>query len=273
MAKRKQAGWKQLQHEHKLTDEQIQDLQRQGAMQEKMDRAITDEFRARKGPHWKKVSEQLRDAGIPVEKRRVEPVNFSAEAAPRKNAVPFRHVLDFYSKAARRFVLDLANANDRNIGLLRKRRRAQFILRNESHADLSALRDELRRHWNGETLDTFGFRLANRPYSQMERGVARWHEFTDRSGVQRAVPILFDLPRTVAIALLEIAPDAGVCGNPDCPAPYFIKKRNTQRFCVSVCANYGQREHKREWWRAHGGQWRRQQAKRKIRGRHLKRQG
>jgi hypothetical protein len=38
------------------------------------------------------------------------------------------------------------------------------------------------------------------------------------------------------------------CGNPTCPAPYFIAKKKQQKFCSSVCAEPSQRESKRKWW-------------------------
>src|ERR1700687_3352426 len=47
-----------------------------------------------------------------------------------------------------------------------------------------------------------------------------------------------------------------VCGNPECPSPYFLKARKTQRFCDRpACSAYGQREHKRKWWSEHGEEW------------------
>lgn len=46
------------------------------------------------------------------------------------------------------------------------------------------------------------------------------------------------------------------CENSDCPAPYFIAKRRTQKFCSEVCAAPAQREYKNAWWREHGKEWR-----------------
>jgi hypothetical protein len=39
------------------------------------------------------------------------------------------------------------------------------------------------------------------------------------------------------------------CGNPDCPAPYFIAKKRWQRYCSEECAGPAARESKRQWWR------------------------
>ena len=38
------------------------------------------------------------------------------------------------------------------------------------------------------------------------------------------------------------------CGDPECPAPYFLAKRRTQAYCSEKCAGYGQREAKKRWW-------------------------
>jgi len=53
------------------------------------------------------------------------------------------------------------------------------------------------------------------------------------------------------------------CANPDCLAPYFIRKRKTQKFCESGCVEYGARERAKKWWQLHGAEWR---SRRKRRG-------
>lgn len=47
-----------------------------------------------------------------------------------------------------------------------------------------------------------------------------------------------------------------VCGNPECPAPYYIAQRKSQRYCGEQCADLFQREAKRNWWRERGSEWR-----------------
>jgi hypothetical protein len=51
------------------------------------------------------------------------------------------------------------------------------------------------------------------------------------------------------------------CGNPDCPAPYFIARRSTQRYCSESCAGPAERESKRVWWKEHGSDRRRKAKK------------
>jgi hypothetical protein len=44
-----------------------------------------------------------------------------------------------------------------------------------------------------------------------------------------------------------------VCRNPECPAPYFLKRRSTQKFCDSqTCTAYAQRQYALRWWREEG---------------------
>jgi hypothetical protein len=45
----------------------------------------------------------------------------------------------------------------------------------------------------------------------------------------------------------------GVCGYPDCPAPYFLKRRKDQKFCErGSCTAYAQRQYALKWWRDKG---------------------
>jgi hypothetical protein len=47
-----------------------------------------------------------------------------------------------------------------------------------------------------------------------------------------------------------------ICGNFDCPAPYFFARRRSQKYCSGECAAPAQREFKRKWWSEHGPKWR-----------------
>lgn len=45
----------------------------------------------------------------------------------------------------------------------------------------------------------------------------------------------------------------GICENPDCPAPYYKKKRSTQKFCeAGPCVAFAQRQYALRWWNADG---------------------
>src|SRR5260221_9081429 len=64
-----------------------------------------------------------------------------------------------------------------------------------------------------------------------------------------------DLWRSVCfLYLLDYqAHKLGFCGNPDCPAPYFRKKRKTQKYCEQgPCVQYAQRQYSLDWWNRKG---------------------
>ena len=56
---------------------------------------------------------------------------------------------------------------------------------------------------------------------------------------------------------------ARICGDTDCPAPYFFVMRRTQQYCSEQCAQPAQRVAKRKWWAETG-------AKRRKRGQRSK---
>jgi len=56
--------------------------------------------------------------------------------------------------------------------------------------------------------------------------------------------------------LLKLADLARYCANPECPAPYFLAKRRSQKYCSDGCSKPAQKEFKRRWWDEHGESWR-----------------
>jgi hypothetical protein len=52
--------------------------------------------------------------------------------------------------------------------------------------------------------------------------------------------------------LLRSSNLAKFCANPDCPAPYFIAKRATQRYCSPDCLKPFQKQWKLDWWNREG---------------------
>ena len=60
----------------------------------------------------------------------------------------------------------------------------------------------------------------------------------------------------VGLRALQIADRMRYCPNPTCPAPYFIARRRSQKYCGEDCSIPAQLEFKRAWWREHGDAWR-----------------
>lgn len=66
------------------------------------------------------------------------------------------------------------------------------------------------------------------------------------------------------VHLLKSAHRALVCSNPECPAPFFFRRKRRQRYCSESCSGVGQREAKRRWWTAHGGDWREKHTQKRV---------
>jgi hypothetical protein len=143
-------------------------------------------------------------------------------------------------------------------------------------------REKLRALWEGELQYLREFLLPADPPEELRVTGT----YIDRSsaamqvGLEWDAPIDLDwaqgsvvyVPRTefqrAVYALLRKSSLAKMCGNPDCPAPYFVAKKVSQRYCCDKCSEVFQKVWKRKWWAEHGDAWRlgRMQAKRKPAG-------
>lgn len=66
----------------------------------------------------------------------------------------------------------------------------------------------------------------------------------------------------VLLKLQRSAERLHFCGNPECPAPYFIA-RSSQKFCSEACAGPAQRAQKKAWWSSHGEEWRKKRERKR----------
>jgi hypothetical protein len=108
---------------------------------------------------------------------------------------------------------------------------------------LAALQDELRGAWDNDW-------ELHKPYvsllqEQIEEGT--------RVVVSSGEVVLRTVDPWTFICFLFLrdftAGKLGFCGNPDCPAPYFRKKRKTQKYCEEgACVQYAQRQYSLDWW-------------------------
>lgn len=55
---------------------------------------------------------------------------------------------------------------------------------------------------------------------------------------------------------ISVAARMRLCANPACPAPYFIARKHSQRYCGDACAVPAQREWKQNWWRQNRNNYR-----------------
>lgn len=158
----------------------------------------------------------------------------------------------------------LANLRDDGLSVFLKQFRGDYAA--EDFLALYGYRNDLRKIWEGDrqamaVMVSAWVKLANkrRPYCAMTISGTRGQYV-------RVVPNDGILPLALALGVSELWPKMAVCGNPECPNPYFLKGRKKQRFCERpACSAYGQREHKRNWWHEHAEEW-----KKKRRGRKSK---
>ncbi len=69
----------------------------------------------------------------------------------------------------------------------------------------------------------------------------------------------------VLLRAFEVADRMRFCTTPNCPAPYFIAPRRSQKYCSDACSVPAQRECKRTWWREHGAHSRTKTTRRRTR--------
>lgn len=115
-------------------------------------------------------------------------------------------------------------------------------------------RDALREAWRGEERIKGGL-----GEDYIERCAGQWMKFSWIFQAGRAELVPEDLWSAICVLFLRdrAARKTAVCENPDCPAPYFIRKRKTQKFCeAGPCVDYGARLRANKWWNAHGNEWR-----------------
>ena len=133
-------------------------------------------------------------------------------------------------------------------------------------------REALRRIWRSSSLTLSELLLPNEPPEELRNQEAYKHR-NDETGQQmgwnwepqvkldwQRREFIYE-PRTdfqrALYGLFRQSARAKVCGNLECPAPYFIASKPTQRYCSETCAEVFQREWKRKWWAKHGAKRRR----------------
>lgn len=133
-------------------------------------------------------------------------------------------------------------------------------------------RRAVRNIWRGNSLTLSELLLPNEPPEELQKQEAykdRDDETDQQTGWNWEPQVTLDWnrrefiyePRTdfqrALYGLFRQSNRAKVCGNLECPAPYFLASKPTQRYCSEACAEVFQREWKRRWWAEHGARRRR----------------
>jgi len=133
-------------------------------------------------------------------------------------------------------------------------------------------REAVRSIWRGNSLTLSELLLPNEPPEELQDQEAykdRDDETSRQTGWNWEPQVRVDWqrrefiyePRTdfqrALYGLFRQSARAKVCCNLECPAPYFIASKPTQRYCSEACAEVFQRQWKRRWWAEHGARRRR----------------
>jgi len=146
------------------------------------------------------------------------------------------------------------------------------------------LRDELRKVWDSST-----------PIQKKQQIVDEWTKWNPRPrpsqigdsiyrdyrmwvpvlATGRLTPGLDSLHGQLVQGVMEQFERLRICGNPECPTPYFLARRKDQKYCErGDCTSYAQRQYALKWWHSVGGDRRRKESSkvsRKQRKRSIKR--
>jgi hypothetical protein len=153
--------------------------------------------------------------------------------ASGKNTMKAEPGLTLDIGAAKRFVREYGFLN---IGSVDS---SEIVSVSESLEDMAATQQNLRKAWRSENaIPPNGF------YSMVH---VRRHDEVSIVGTH-----LWNFIELL-LALDQKGGKLGICANPDCPTPYFVKKRSTQIFCeAGDCVAYKQRKYALEYWNSKG---------------------
>jgi hypothetical protein len=157
----------------------------------------------------------------------------------------------------KKVLLELANLHDGGFVRFQRRWGARFSRVNQQ--EVFNLRDGLRSIWDRDAPRSDKESLLDRWVKWVPRGFYRlnfraWHLSIP---LGRLVPDYKSLHAQLVQGVLEHSRHFARCGNPGCPAPYFLARRTDQKYCErGECTRYAQNRYALKWWGEHGLVWR-----------------
>lgn len=140
-------------------------------------------------------------------------------------------------------VLDHGKSLPRRVANEHPREQAKFIL--------LTFRDILRKAWRADASSSDADLTALDDISRLAQGSAWWS-----SAVEKHIELIVDNPFGVLCVLFlrdYAAKRLGICVNPDCQTPYFVKSRKTQKVCSApACKVYSYQTSALNWWNREG---------------------
>ena len=183
---------------------------------------------------------------------------------------------DAFYQDRKRLLLELANLHDGGFVRFQRRWGARFSRVNQHN--VFDLRDGLRRIWERDTPLSVKQGLLDWWAKWIPRGFNRlgYRAWYPSLSLGRLVPDYKSIHAQLVQGVLEHSQYLARCGNPTCPAPYFVARRTDQKYCErGECTRYAQTQYALKWWGEHGSAWRAKRKKgkpkRASRGKFLRR--
>ena len=112
-------------------------------------------------------------------------------------------------------------------------------------ADFTDAQDVLRKAWAGDSGSIAEIEVQVKYALEAQPSVKAGGIELTTENLWSFICILFLLDRK--------AGKTGVCANPECPAPYFVRRRKDQKYCErGSCSAYAQRQYALGWWERKG---------------------
>ena len=112
-------------------------------------------------------------------------------------------------------------------------------------ADFTDAQDDLRKAWAGDSGAMSEIEAQLKYPLEARLSVKAGGVELTTDNLRSLICVLFLLDRA--------AGKTAVCANPECPAPYFLRKRKDQKFCErGQCTVYAQRGYALGWWQRKG---------------------
>lgn len=150
----------------------------------------------------------------------------------------------------------------RRYGFLEHRTvRDRWVLKVESSASLERISAETARYGPVEFRELLGMKSqAVLKYAWKTGDRQAIDEIASAAKLQSGIDIatgavVSHVPDAWTLICLLFGRDhaagrTAICANPDCPAPYFLKSRKTQKFCeAGECVAWAQSNYALKWWR------------------------
>jgi hypothetical protein len=153
---------------------------------------------------------------------------------------------------SKKLLLEVANLNDGGADRFWK----MWPFKRESSSTLYRLGEQLRHVWEDRLSGGSGElsyildHWVNYQDADLEGiGYKSWRVSLTPPSI---LPTDKNLRGSLAFAVLAHFSLLAVCGNPDCPARYFIGRRSDQKYCGGDCTEYAQRQYALKYWNEEG---------------------